>query len=274
MDLGFADAVNLSALSGTVRRKHVAGFEGRNLKDALRLVEEYGVDYRSPFNFTALMLAAEAGNVELARALVARGADPELADNHGRNALHLALARASEDPGYARDALPGLWSLLAPPSLSLRLDEQLVKIDSHRAEYVLFQLMYALLRAYLCPGSGWSSEGMRSGELLAAAERLPSSALRSDRRRRTYLSGVLARSEVASDYPYNRRLFVRLSHGRYVLNPALELRQGEAFVPVYEAMGFHFMASLRMDRYSAAVETRARAAEVARERRATKGLDP
>jgi hypothetical protein len=252
-ELGFTDHSGFMALEPAVRRKHLAGFDARNPKDVLRLVDQYGVDYRSPFNFTPLMLAAEAGNLDLARALVDRGADLDKVDNAGRNALHVAIARAHREPAYGGQALPGLWALLAPASLSLRLEDQLVKIDAHRIEYLLFQLMYALARQHLSTSVGWR-HGMRSGDLLRAAEALPPSVLRPDRRRRVYLSGVLARNEVGRDYPYNRRLFLRLSHGRYVLNPRLELRAGESFLPVCDAMGVRAMAELGLDRYVDALE--------------------
>jgi hypothetical protein len=137
--------------------------------------------------------------------------------------------------------------------VSLRLDEQLLKIDAHRTEYVLFQLMNALLREHLCTPSGWG-DGMRSRDLLVLAERLPADALRPDRRRREYLNGVLARNELGASYPYNRRLFLRVGHGRYVLNPGLALRRGEGWVPVYEAMGLRAMASLGLRRYVDALE--------------------
>ena len=113
--------------------------------------------------------------------------------------------------------------------------------------------MYALLREHLCEASGWG-DGMRSSDLLALAERLPAEVLRPDRRRREYLSSVLARNEVGSNYPYNRRLFLRVRYGRYVLNPALALALGESWVPVYDAMGVSQMAALGLRRYAEAVD--------------------
>lgn len=252
MDLGFTDRADLDRLAAAAERKHMAAFEGRNIKEALRLVEQHGVDCRSPFNFTPLMLAARAGNVELARALVRRGADPELVDNSGRNALQLALVRAYGDPDYSGTALPDLWSLLAPPSVSLQLEQRLVKLDAHRIEYLVFQLMYALLRANLGSPRVWR-QGLRATELLNAAEGLPLTVLRAERRRRAYLNGVLARNELGRDYPYNRRLFLRVSHGHYVLNPRLSVSQGGAWVAVYEAMGLGQMAALSLPSYQDAL---------------------
>ncbi len=252
----------LKALLPSVLRKHRAAYESRNLKEALRLVEEHGVDHRSPFNFTPLMLAAESGNLELARALIARGADPELTDNSGRNTLHLALLRAYVDQDQTHEALAGLWSLLAPPSLSLRLDEQLIKIDARRGEYVLFQLTHALLRERLC-GHAWQG-GLRASDLLELAQRLPFDALRPDRRRRDYMSSVLARNEVGRDYAYNRRLFLRVGHGRYALNPRLKLPGADGWVPIYDGMGFSRMAALGFASYSDALEMIERRSEAGR----------
>ncbi len=237
-----------------LRRKHLAAYMLKNPNEVLRLVSAHGVDFRSPINLTPLMLAALAGNADLVRALIERGANPELVDNVGRTALHVALARAAIDTGYATNALGALWRSLAPSSTSLLLDGRLVKLDAHQIEYVLFHEMYTLLRIHMCDAQGWRSRGMRARDLLNAVHSLPNTALRVDRRRREYLSGVLARNEVSRDYAYNRRLFIRIAHGEYMLNPELAIRVGEDWVNIYEAMGIHRMAAYGFDGHVRALE--------------------
>jgi hypothetical protein len=95
---------------------------------------------------------------------------------------------------------------------------------------------------------------MRFGDFLVLAERLPAEVLRPDRRRCEYLSSVLARNELGSNYPYNRWLFLRVRYGRYVLNFALALVFGESWVLVYDAMGVSHMVALGLRRYAEAVD--------------------
>ncbi|CUI07158.1 hypothetical protein [Massilia antarctica] len=70
--------------------------------------------------------------------------------------------------------------------------------------------------------------------LLAAYDKWPPTVLAPERGKRAFISGVLARNEVNRDYAYNRRLFKRLSTGRYQFNPALALRR-----PGQEGDGWH-----------------------------------
>ncbi len=64
-----------------------------------------------------------------------------------------------------------------------------------------------------------------AGMLLAAYETMPANLLAPERKKRAFISGVLARNEVERDYAYNRRLFLRLSTGHYQFNPALARRR-------------------------------------------------
>jgi hypothetical protein len=59
--------------------------------------------------------------------------------------------------------------------------------------------------------------------LLEAYERISADVLAPERKKRAFISGVLARNAIDRDYAYNRRQFKRLSTGRYQLNPVLAL---------------------------------------------------
>jgi hypothetical protein len=235
--LAFAEEreVRLIETGANLVRRHYAAYEGRNFKEVLRQVVQYGPDFRNPFNQTPLMIAAQRGNVALTETLLARGADVELADNHGRLAYHHVLLRALLDAAYAAGPFADLHRLLAPPAVDVMVEERLVKLDAHLIEYFLFNAMLALMRHRLNYPKWWRV-GLKVDDFVDPAHAFPESVLPERRKRRAYLSGVLARNEISRDYAYNRRLFARTSHGFYVLNPALSLRQGEGWVPIYDRL--------------------------------------
>ncbi|VTU46219.1 hypothetical protein SRS16P2_00554 (plasmid) [Variovorax sp. SRS16] len=51
-----------------------------------------------------------------------------------------------------------------------------------------------------------------------------------------YLNQVLARAEVDSGYKPARKLWARTRNGHYLPNPAMQLRRGDGWQPVYEAL--------------------------------------
>jgi hypothetical protein len=79
--------------------------------------------------------------------------------------------------------------------------------------------------------------------------------LRGYRKKRTYLSGLLARNEVDSTATPNRRLWIRVRHGFYMPNPALRLRvtdaRGDAtWAPIDEVLGTKLLAEHQVRRGS------------------------
>ena len=158
----------------------------------LRQVDQYGVDFRNPFNHTPLMVAALRGNVPLVEALLARGANAEIADNHGRLAYHLALLRALLEPDYARGPFEAMLRLLAPQAVDLKVDERLVKLDAHLPEFFLFNAMLALMQHRLNYPRRWHRLGLTVNDFLLPAAAFPEGVLPERCRRRSYLSGVLS----------------------------------------------------------------------------------
>ena len=76
---------------------------------------------------------------------------------------------------------------------------------------------------------------------------------------RQHLSALLSRNVVDRDYPYNRRLFVRLALGWYQFNPALAVRRrdasGESWLPICDALNLRFVAESAHPRHWAHINT-------------------
>ncbi len=80
---------------------------------------------------------------------------------------------------------------------------------------------------------------------------MPANVVKPERNKRQHLSGILSRNEVERDYAYNRALFVRIAQGWYQFNPHLSVRrktqEGEAWVPIYQALNLAFIGEFAWD---------------------------
>ena len=249
-----------------VARKHWVKYNATYFKDILRECEQYGLEHRTQANLTPLMAACAAGNLPLAETLLERGADPESTDHYGRNALHWAMRMAFREPKFAKGHFSAIYERVAPACIDVKAGERLVRIDRHQSEYLLFQTLWALLKdrfayAHRGPGGAFDSQ-----TVLSAWEHFPASVVRPERNRRQHVSGVLARNEVSRDYAYNRALFLRVSHGFYLLNPVLELRcrppEGEIWRPIGSVLNLPLLKEFTIEHYKPAVDRFLEAAQL------------
>ena len=228
-------------------QRHLQAYTAKNFKDILRLCDVHGVDHLTPVGATPLMLAARAGNLPLVQALLAKGADPDLRDEFGHTAWLHAVSRAMEESAFAATGLPALYDALAPAVLDVQTDGRLVRIERHHGEYWVLTLMLAGLKTQ------WSTCVMRSHEvwkygdgffaeqLHEVLERLAPHLWSDKRRKRSYVNQVLARGEVDSGYRPARQLFARARHGHYLPNPAMLLRQSDAWLGVYDLLALEWI---------------------------------
>lgn len=217
-------------------RQHYLAYGLKNPAGVLREIDKYGVDFRNLFDQTPLMVATRVGNAELIEILLDLGADTGLVDGNGLNAFQISLERACADPRYAKNKLPALFERLAPPSIDVQVDGRLVKLDRHQMEYLMLSIALALFYQRL--GEKWA----RRRELLTALDleevlgHFPDSLVPAYRKKRPYLSSILAKNEVSRVGPYNRKLFYRLKRGSYLINPALALRVEDEWRRIYELL--------------------------------------
>ncbi len=234
---GFVPARRAARGLETLQRKHYSAYTFKNHSTILRKVEQYGVDFRDRFHHTPLMLAARFGNLPLVEKLCEVGADIELVNNHGLNAWQIALEQACNHPKFAERSLPALYEMIAPAEITLRIDGRLRKLPRHGMEYMLLNFMMAgfyhlLPRAWLL-----SRRGLFSAVLLESVlAHFPETVLPAHRKKRAYISSMLSKNERDSADPYNRKILLRVRRGHYLPNPAMAIRQGEEWIPIYERL--------------------------------------
>ncbi len=218
----------------SIETKYYSAYRGGLTPEVMRKIETYGVDFRNPLNQTPLMIAAQFGERELAEYLTRNGADLHATDNWGRIPLQIALRQAYRSEEYARTRIGQMYGLLAPSSLKLKVEDRLIKVDGKRMEFFLIHSMLAVLQDILRIKIDWDTPAFQTGDFVHALRHFPDHVIPPHRKHRTYLSAVLARNEVYRDDPYNRRLFVRVRRGYYILNPVLEMEIREQWVNVYD----------------------------------------
>lgn len=227
---------------GALRQRHLQAYAAKNFKDILRLCESHGVDHLTPVGSTPLMLAARAGNTALVEALLDKGAAPNAEDEFGHTPWQQAVSRAMEEPPFAKLALAPLFERIAPAVIDVQVDGRLVRIERHQGEYWTLTLMLAGFKTQWSRCTARSQpvwkygEGFFAEQLHQVFDSLPVHLWKAQRRKRSYVNQVLARAEVDSAYQPSRKLWARTRNGHYLPNPAMLLRKGEGWQPVYEAL--------------------------------------
>lgn len=202
-------------------------------------IQKYGIDFRNEFNLTPFMLAVSHGAVKIAAFLLENGAKTDLADNFGRNALQLAIWKSRTEAGQKAVFLNQFYPKLKNDSLKVKIQNRLVKIDNHQAEFLMLHFMIATLRTNLSQGlanANWRgiSVGYGTANFVNFYAPLAPQIIAEFRRQRPYISSILAKNEVNRDDKYNKKLFVRIQQGVYFPNPVMEIQVENDWVNVYD----------------------------------------
>lgn len=218
-----------------LQQKHYLAYQAKNPQALRQQLQQFGADFRNPFNQTPLMTATWLGNAALVEELLERGADTDLVNNQGFTAFQIALQQASKDEKYAKQTLGRIYAALEPDSISIQVDARLIKLDKRGMEFFLLNLLIVLFYRVL-PSKLIKSGGFGTQEVLDAIAHFPDHVLPKHRKQRAYLSSVFAKNEMYRDGVYNYKLFYRLRQGHYVFNPSLMLRVEGEWVNIYQLL--------------------------------------
>ncbi len=228
---------------GHLVTRYLQPYAGKFYKDIIDQCEMYGADHRAVFNKTPLMIAAASGNAPLIQELLRAGADPELTDNCGITAWQGALQRAARDEHFAAASFPAVHEMLVPSSVSVKVDDRLIKIDRSQGEFLLFHLFFVLLRRRI--NHQLPDDIPLTAVILSdVTAKLPDGIVPTFRKKRTYISSLLSKNEIDSTNPYGRKLFSRKRTGRYILNPGLAVRLKEEWVDIYRLAGLELLSHI------------------------------
>jgi len=236
-DLKYKRAVNYETERGSIFRKHYQYYRDDNVKMIIHFINKYGIDYRDVHNFTPLHAAVFSGAVKITKTLLDNGANPALIDTFSKTPIQIALEQAFVLPDYARNKLGKIFPLLLSDSMKIQAGGYLIKIDSHKIEYLLINLFVAVQSVILLKKRHYQSMGIKIDDIIGNIQYFSESVIPQYRKKREYLLALLAKHEVDGKNPYNKKIFKRVDRGNYVLNPGLQNLCNEQWISVSSISG-------------------------------------
>ena len=232
---GLNAAQNIGKSRAIMEEKYFSAYQYKTTRQMHSDISQYGLEYRNLLGFTPLMAAAYCGNEIHVKELTDLGASKENRDITFRTAFQVALFKARQDARFHCNKLPAIYDLLQPDSLSLNIDGQLVKIDASRAEYLFLNIILLFYADLLSHTATFSRhDGFTAQQLTTIVSEYADSICSAYRKKRTYLSGLLSRNEINSNYIPNRKLFRRSERGYYMINPAIKIKIAGEWRPITE----------------------------------------
>ena len=183
-----------------------------------------------------MLAAAENGSVKILHFLLAQNADTDVVDNNGRNPFRVAINKLYFSP-QSIIKFENIFSRILTDSVRIKVADRLVKIPNRKMEYFLLNIFMALQDAIINDSRSRWEEGVKAADLEEVIAPYPEGIMPDYRKKRNYISSLLAKNEINSNNPYNNGLFLRVARGYYCLNPNLAVWIEDKWVNVYELTG-------------------------------------
>ena len=246
-ELKYKKAENPEYEKNAINRKFYKDYNNDNVKAIEQQVKRYGIDYRDQFNLTPLLAAISVGSTKILDFLIAHKANSDVMDNRGRNPLRIAMNKSYLMKSKAHKLNKSIPSLFTD-NIRIKVNDRLVKIPNRKMEYFLLNLLMTLQDVVIKDSRiAYEDKGLKSLDIVNIADKYPDSVLPDFRKKRTYISSILAKNEIDSNNPYNNGLFRRVGRGYYVINPNLELWVDDKWKNIYDFTGLDEVKMLTED---------------------------
>lgn len=235
-ELKYRKADNYEKERMSVSRKYYQHYQSDNVSGVERNIRKYGADYRDQFNMTPMLAAAYNASVNILKMLKEYNANPNVTDNNGKSPIQIALSQSWFSDQY-KAKLDELYSIFLSDNVKIKVDDRMIKIDNHKIEYFLLNFFIALQSILVKKKKHhWEPDGVVASDIEEVVAEYPDTVLPDYRKKRSYISANLAKNEIDSSNPWNRKLFIRVERGYYVLNPGLEIFIENKWQNVYDIM--------------------------------------
>jgi len=221
----------------SINRKYYIDYQSDNVKGIEQKIRKYGINYRDQFNLTPLLAAVENGSIRILNFLLEQNADTNVLDNHGRNPFRIAINKSYFTPN-ANTKLDDIFSRILSNDIRVKVNDRMVKIPNRKMEYFLLNIFMTLQDAIIDEiHKRLNEDGLKAGDIERVVSQYPETLMAGYRKKRTYISSILAKNEVDSNSPYNNALFMRIDRGIYIVNPELSVLVDDKWENVYALTG-------------------------------------
>lgn len=230
-----------------IMRRTYLEYQTDNVKLLEPKIQKYGVDFKNELNLTPFMLGLKFGSKKIVNHLIENGANTNTTDFFGKTPLQFAVQLAYNDPEKKEEIINRFYPILKTESLRIKINNRLLKIDSHQAEFLMLNYMIGALRTHLVYRiyteydynlRAFLEPTFQANDFIDFFYGLSPNVITENRQQRSYISSILSKNEVNSADKYNKRIFLRIKNGHYLPNPSMEVFLNEEWINLYDLIDF------------------------------------
>ncbi len=221
----------------SINRKYYADYNNDNVKGVEKKIQKYGVNYRDQFNLTPLLAAIENESDKILNFLLKQNADTDVVDNNGRNPFRIAINKLYSSP-QATSKTNNIFLRMLTDNIRIKVNDRMVKIPNRKMEYLLINIFITLQDVIINDlRDQWDGHGIKAMDIEKIVAGYPGLLMADYRKKRAYISSILAKNEIDGKNPYNNHLFIRVERGIYCVNPALSILENDKWENIYDFTG-------------------------------------